>query len=106
MGFPGMAMQLDERIHVNPPRRVFLRRTERDCMSKPSTSEVMSYAGGMTSIGASLTLTEFGILVGIVTALLTFVINALYVYRRDRREQRESDAALAHMDDPPWEDYS
>jgi uncharacterized membrane protein (DUF485 family) len=47
-----------------------------------------------------------GVLVGIVTAMLTFVINAIYVYRRDRREQRESDAALAHMDDPPWEDYS
>jgi uncharacterized membrane protein (DUF485 family) len=75
-------------------------------MSKPSTLEVMSYAGGMTSIGASLTLTELGVLVGIVTALLTFVINAIYVYRRDRREQRESDAALAHLGNSPWEDYS
>jgi hypothetical protein len=106
MGFPGMVMRLDERIYVGPLRRAFLRQTERDCMSKPSTSEVMSYAGGMTSIGASLTLTEFGVLVGIVTAMLTFIINAIYVYRRDRREQRESDAALAHMDAPPWEDYS
>jgi 4-hydroxybenzoate polyprenyltransferase len=106
MGFPGMTVQLDACIHPSPLRRAFLRRTERYFMSKPSTSEVMSYAGGMTSIGASLTLTEFGVLVGIVTALLTFVINAIYVYRRDRREQRECDAALAHMDDPPWEDYS
>ena len=57
-----------------------------------------SYAGGAVSIGASLTLTDIGILVGIVTALLTFVLNAVYTYRRDQREQRESEARLEAME--------
>lgn len=64
-------------------------------MSKISAPEVTSYAGGIASVAASLTLTEAGVIIGIVTALLTFVVNAFYMYRKDRREQRESDAALA-----------
>ncbi|MCA1857462.1 phage holin family protein [Massilia oculi] len=63
-------------------------------MSKLSAPELGSYAGGATAIGASLTLTEIGVIVGIITALLTFAINAIYTYRRDRREQRETDARL------------
>lgn len=64
-------------------------------MSKISAPEVSSYAGGVASVAASLTLTEVGVIIGIVTALLTFSVNAVYMYRKDRREQRESDAALA-----------
>lgn len=63
-------------------------------MSKISAPEVGSYAGGATAIGASLTLTEIGVIVGIITALLTFGINAVYMYRKDQREQRETDARL------------
>lgn len=63
-------------------------------MSKISAPEVGSYAGGATAIGASLTLTEIGVIVGIITALLTFGINAIYMYRKDKREQLETDARL------------
>lgn len=63
-------------------------------MKQLSNTELASYAGGVTSIGASLTFTDIGVIVGIVTALLTFALNAIYMYRKDRREQRESDARL------------
>lgn len=62
-------------------------------MSKLSAPELGSYAGGAVSIGASLTLTEIGVIVGIITAVLTFVVNVVYTYRRDQREER----ALAAM---------
>lgn len=62
-------------------------------MSKLSAPEVGSYAGGAVSIGASLTLTEIGVIVGIITAVLTFIVNVVYTYRRDQREER----ALAAM---------
>ncbi len=62
-------------------------------MSKLSAPELGSYAGGAISIGASLTLTEIGVVVGIITAVLTFVVNVIYTYRRDQREER----ALAAM---------
>lgn len=67
-------------------------------VSKISAPEVSSYAGGAVSIGASLTLTDIGIIVGIITALLTFGLNAVYTYRRDQREQRESEARLEALE--------
>lgn len=66
-------------------------------MSKLSAPEVGSYAGGATAIGASLTLTEIGVIVGIITALLTFVVNVVYTYRRDQREERAL-AAMRQLD--------
>jgi cbb3-type cytochrome oxidase subunit 3 len=67
-------------------------------MSKISGPEMTSYAGSAVTIGASLTLTQIGVIVGIATALLTFLANVVYMYRKDRREQRESDAALAQIE--------
>lgn len=54
-----------------------------------------SYAGGIFSVAAGLTLTEWGIIVGIVTALLTFLANQLWQVRKDRRELRMQEAADA-----------
>ncbi|WP_306392681.1 hypothetical protein [Telluria beijingensis] len=42
---------------------------------------------------ASLTLSDLGILVGILTGLLSALVNLVYTWRKDRREQRASDAA-------------
>lgn len=66
-------------------------------MSKVNAVEAMSYAGGGVSIGAALTLTEIGVIVGIATAFLTFVLNAWYTYRKDQREKMESAARLAQF---------
>ncbi len=46
-------------------------------------------------MAASLTLSDLGILVGILTGLLGALVNLVYTWRKDRREQRESDAAWA-----------
>jgi biopolymer transport protein ExbB/TolQ len=74
-------------------------------MTKISAPELGSYAGGVTAIGASLTLTDIGICVGIVTALLTFALNAWYTLRKSEREQmlaelerREREARLAQLE--------
>ena len=50
-------------------------------------ADTASYVGGGVSVVAALTLTDIGIIVGIVTALLTFIANMIYQWRRDRREQ-------------------
>jgi len=66
-------------------------------MNKPSVPEVAGYLAGIASIGASLTLTDVGAAVGIAIAVLGFLANMIVTYRRDRREQRESDARMARM---------
>lgn len=68
-------------------------------MSRHSGPEVTSYAGAAVSVGSALTLTEIGVIVGIVTALLTFVLNAVYMYRKDKREKQESEARLEKLRD-------
>lgn len=55
-------------------------------MSKFGPTEVTSITGSGIAVGFSLA--EWGIIVGIVTAVLTFAINAVYMFRKDQREQR------------------
>ncbi|MCK0153874.1 phage holin family protein [Alcanivorax sp. S6407] len=47
-----------------------------------------SYAGAGISVIAGLTLTEWGVIVGIVTAIVTLLINFIYQQRKDRREEK------------------
>ena len=61
------------------------------------TAKAISYTGAAASIGSALTLTEVGILIGIATAILTFLINLIYTYRKNKREQEAHDATLARM---------
>lgn len=51
------------------------------------TINTASYVGSGASILSALTLTDVGILIGIVTALLTLLLNASYHWRRDKRER-------------------
>lgn len=46
-------------------------------------------------LATSLTLSDLGILVGMLTGVLGALVNLVYTWRKDRREQRESDAAWA-----------
>ncbi|MCP3721717.1 phage holin family protein [Paraburkholderia sp. CNPSo 3272] len=64
-----------------------------------SASEATSYAGSAVSLGSALTLTDIGVIVGIGTAILTFGLNAYFMWRKDQREQRESDARLHEMEE-------
>ncbi len=56
-----------------------------------------SYSGAAVSVLAGLTLTEWGIVVGIITAILTFGVNVWYQHRRDQREQRLVDANIDRL---------
>lgn len=53
-----------------------------------------SYSGGAVSIFSAMTLTDWGIVTGIITALATFGLNVWWGYRRDKREQEIHEAAL------------
>lgn len=60
-----------------------------------------SYAGAGISIGSALTLSEVGVIIGIVTAIATFALNVWHIRRRHlqdyRRETREIEEHLARM---------
>ena len=73
-------------------------------MSKLTTPELTSYAGAVGSVAAAMTLTQWGVIAGIVTALLTCAFNFAYLRRRDMREEtladldrRERELRLAQM---------
>lgn len=61
-----------------------------------------SYFGAAFSVGAALTLTQWGILVGILTAIITAIGNIVFQRRRDKREviqlalaEKESEMRMA-----------
>jgi protein-S-isoprenylcysteine O-methyltransferase Ste14 len=63
-------------------------------MTQVSAPEAGSYAGAVVAIVASLTLTQWGVIAGIVTALVTCAANVVYMARKDRREERALNAQL------------
>ncbi|PLP96979.1 HP1 family phage holin [Cupriavidus pauculus] len=66
-------------------------------MRQITPAEGASYAGSGISIASSLTLTDIGIIFGIVTALLTFGLNAYFLRRKDRREAEEHEARMRNL---------
>lgn len=56
-------------------------------------TRLAAYLGSAMAMWDGWTLADTSILVGIVTALLSSIANLIYTYRKDRREQRASDAA-------------
>jgi hypothetical protein len=60
-------------------------------------SSTVSYAGGSVSVLSALTLTDWGILIGIATAIGTFALNLYYQHRRDQRGQELHDAEMERL---------
>jgi hypothetical protein len=69
-------------------------------MSKPSIVEVVTYVTGLASVSMSLNLSDLNVAVGIGVTVLNAVVNGVFAYRRDRREQREADARTARRTEP------
>lgn len=67
-------------------------------MMTDKTITAASYSGASVSIFSAMTLTDWGIVTGIVTALATFGLNVWWGIRRDRREQKEHDLAISGYD--------
>lgn len=57
----------------------------------------ISYAGAGASVVAGFTLTEWGIIVGIVTAIATLGANLIYQHRKDRRERELHELELRRL---------
>ena len=64
-------------------------------MGRASTG--ISYGGGIVSIMAALTLTDWGIVLGMITAVATFCVNWYYKYRNDARAREAHEAHLASL---------
>lgn len=63
-------------------------------MTRPDGPEVTSYAGAIASILASLTLTDIGVIVGILTALATLAMNFWVKRGEVKRAEREHEARM------------
>ena len=69
-------------------------------ISKTTPPEVGSYAGAAVTVATSLTLTQVGVIVGILTALLTLGLNAWYTREKNMREREQNvrEAMLADIE--------
>lgn len=63
-----------------------------------SASSAAAYAGSAVSLGSALTLTQVGVLVGIVTAIGTFGLNAWIGYSKRQDEHEEHLARMRALD--------
>ncbi|MFC5459461.1 hypothetical protein [Massilia niabensis] len=57
------------------------------------TSDASAIGSFIASFIASVTLAEWSVLAGIVTALVTCAANVAYMRRKDAREQRQAELA-------------
>lgn len=62
------------------------------------------YGGGATAFVSGLTLSEVGVIIGIVVAVLGLVLGQFWSWRRDRREEREMQARMAHKYGTGWDE--
>lgn len=58
-----------------------------------------TYTASVFAVISAMTLTDWGILVGILTAIGTFLLNYYFQRRRDRREQKLHDLKVQHLKD-------
>ena len=63
---------------------------------KVTPLDATTYAGSGLTIGSALTLSQWGVVAGIVTALLTLALNVWYTRQKNAREQRLADQQ-AHL---------
>lgn len=61
------------------------------------TVSAASYGGAAFSVIAGLTLTDWGVLFGIITAVATLLANLAYQWRRDRRERIAHELHIARL---------
>lgn len=63
-------------------------------MTDDRAMSAASYAGAGISVLSGLTLTDVGIIVGIATAVLTFIANVIWQVRKDRRERERHELEM------------
>jgi hypothetical protein len=65
-----------------------------DALGTLSTTGAGGYMAALVAFAASLSLAQWSIVVGIVTALVSCIVNVVYTARKDRREERALNAQL------------
>ena len=66
--------------------------------------KTLMYGGAAGSAVSGLTLSEIGVVVGIVIGVLGLLLGQYWAWRKDRREQLESEARLRHKFGTGWDE--
>ena len=66
-----------------------------------SVASKTTYAGATTATLGWITSSEFGVLVGLVVAVLGLLTNLWFQHRRDRREQIEHEKRMKKLETRP-----
>lgn len=60
-----------------------------------------AYTGASTAVGSWLLSSEFGVFAGLLIGVLGLLTNLFFQHKRDRREEREHERRMAHMQSKP-----
>lgn len=66
--------------------------------------KTLMYGGAAGSVASGLTLSEIGVIVGMLLGVLGLLLGQYWAWRKDRREQRESEARLRHKFGTGWDE--
>lgn len=68
------------------------------------TGKTAMYGGAATAAVSGMTLSEVGVIIGIVVGVLGLLLGQFWSWRRDRREEREMQARMAHKYGTGWDE--
>lgn len=60
-----------------------------------------AYTGASTAVGSWLLSSEFGVFAGLLIGVIGLLTNLFFQHRRDKREEREHERRMAHMQSKP-----
>ena len=67
-----------------------------------ATGKTAMYGGAATAALSGMTLSEIGVIVGIVASVIGLLLGQFWSWRRDKREQREMEARMHHKYGTGW----
>ena len=68
------------------------------------TGKAAAYGGALTAFASGMTVSEFGVIVGVLVGVLGLIFGQYWAWRRDKREAREMEVRMLHKFGTGWDE--
>ncbi len=66
--------------------------------------KTLMYGGAAGSVASGLSLSDIGVIIGVIIGVAGLLLGQYWAWRKDRREQRESEARMRHKFGTGWDE--